>query len=56
MTDYTTQEIVKLIEEHGGPKGLDLSGKDLSGIDLGREAIKVELEKFREKVADRTPD
>ncbi len=45
MSDYTTQEILKLIEENGGPEGLDLSGKDLSGIDLGREVIKAELGK-----------
>ena len=44
MSDYTREEILKLIEENGGPEGLDLSGKDLSGIDLGREAIKAELE------------
>ena len=35
-----------------GPEGLDLSGKDLSGIDLGREAIQAELEKVRERAPD----
>lgn len=55
LTDYTTQEILKLIEENDGPEGLDLSGKDLSGIDLGREAIEAELEKFREKSPGETP-
>jgi len=34
MSEYTREEILKLIEENGGPEGLDLSGKDLSGIDL----------------------
>jgi len=35
MSEYTREEILKLIEENGGPEGLDLSGKDLSGIGLG---------------------
>ena len=26
MSEYTTQEILKLIEENDGPEGLDLSG------------------------------
>ena len=47
MSEYTREEILKLIEENGGPGGLDLSGKDLSGIDLSREAIEAELEKAR---------
>jgi len=45
MSEYTREEILKLIEENGGPEGLDLSGKDLSDIDLSREAIAAELEK-----------
>jgi len=45
MSVYTREEILKLIEENGGPEGLDLSGKDLSGIDLGREATVVEVER-----------
>jgi uncharacterized protein YjbI with pentapeptide repeats len=44
MSEYTREEILKLIEENGGPEGLDLSGKDLSGIDVGMEAIKAELD------------
>jgi len=44
MSEYTREEILKLIEENGGPEGLDLSGKDLSGIDLNKRAIEVELE------------
>jgi len=44
MSEYTREEILKLIEENGGPEGLDLSHKDLSGIDLGMEAIKAELD------------
>ena len=55
MSKYTREEILKLIQENGGPTGLDLSGKDLSGIDLGREAIAAELEKAREKAPDEIP-
>ena len=55
MSEYTREEILKLIEENGGPEGLDLSGKDLSGIDLGREAIEAELEKVRERAPDGRP-
>ena len=45
MSEYTREEILKLIEENGGSEGLDLSGKNLGQIDLGREAILTELEK-----------
>ena len=44
LSEYTREEILKLIEENGGPEGLDLSGKDLSGIDLNKRAIGTELE------------
>lgn len=30
----TREDVLKLIEEHGGPEGLDLSGRNLRGIDL----------------------
>jgi uncharacterized protein YjbI with pentapeptide repeats len=56
MSEYTREEILKLIEENGGPEGLDLSGKDLSGIDLSWSAIGTELEKTRERTTiDETP-
>ena len=55
MSEYTREEILKLIKENGGPEGLDLSGKDLSGIDLGREAIAAELEKFQQTNLYETP-
>jgi uncharacterized protein YjbI with pentapeptide repeats len=55
MTDYTREEILKLIEENGGPEGLDLSGKDLPGIKLSREKIVEEVEKARERAPDETP-
>ena len=55
MSEYTREEILKLIEENGGPEGLDLSGKDLSGVDLSREAIAAELGKARERAPDETP-
>ena len=55
MSEYTREEILRLIEENGGPEGLDLSGKDLSGIDLSREAVEGELEKYREMAPDEIP-
>jgi len=55
MSEYTREEILKLIKENGGPVGLDLSGKDLSDIDLSREAIAAELKKVRERATDETP-
>jgi len=55
MSEYTREDILKLVEENGGPEGLDLSGKDLSGIDLGREAIEVEVEKVRERAWSQIP-
>ena len=55
MAEYIREEILKLIEENGGPVGLDLSGKDLSDIDLSREAITAELEKARERAPGETP-
>lgn len=30
----TREDVLKLIEEHGGPEGLDLSGRNLEGINL----------------------
>jgi len=47
MSEYTTRQILDMIEEKEGPDGLDLSGQDLSGIDLGRQTIQAELEKAR---------
>jgi hypothetical protein len=44
LSKHTREEILKLIEENGGPEGLDLSEKDLPGIDLNKRAIEVELE------------
>jgi hypothetical protein len=52
LREYTREEILKLIEENGGPEGLDLSGKYLSDIDLSREAIRAELEKTWEEVLE----
>jgi len=55
MSEYTREEILKMIEENGSPENLDLSGKDLSGIDLSREAISKELEKYRQNNPDQSP-
>jgi len=42
MSELTREQILKLIEENGGPEGLDLSGKDLSEMDLSWTAIRQE--------------
>ena len=55
MSEYTREEILKLIEERGWPELLDLSGKDLSGIDLSKEAIEIELEKAQERIPGEIP-
>ena len=34
MSEYTTQDILRMIGENDGPEGLDLSEKDLGGIAL----------------------
>ncbi len=47
MSEYTTRQILEMIEENGGSEGLDLSGADLSLIDLSRRTIEVELEEAR---------
>ncbi|MBE9502531.1 MAG: pentapeptide repeat-containing protein, partial [Chloroflexi bacterium] len=33
----TREEVLKMIEEHGGPEGLDLCGRNLEGINLSSE-------------------
>lgn len=43
MSEYTTREILEMIEAGGGPGALDLSGSDLSGIDLSKKAIQQAL-------------
>ena len=35
----TREDVLKLIEAHGGPEGLDLSGKNLEGIDLSGKSV-----------------
>ena len=53
--EYTTRQILDMIEANGGPEDLDLSGKDLSGIDLSKEKIAEELEKAQERMLDEMP-
>lgn len=55
MSEYTTRQILDMIEANGGPKGLDLSEKNLSGIDLSPERIQAELEKVREEDPEAEP-
>jgi len=45
LSEYTREEILKLIEDNDGPEGLDLSERDLSVLDLGRESICVEFKR-----------
>lgn len=47
MSEYTTRQILDMIEANGGPEGLDLSGKDLREIDLSRDTIQAELVRVR---------
>jgi uncharacterized protein YjbI with pentapeptide repeats len=47
MADYTTRQILDTIEALGMSKQLDLSGRDLTGIDLSRDRIQRELEATR---------
>lgn len=46
MSEYTTRQILDMIQANGGPKGLDLSGRDLSEIDLGSERIQAEVNRM----------
>jgi len=39
----TREDVLKLIEEHGGPDRLDLSGRNLEEIDLSSAEIKAQL-------------
>ncbi|MFW6135876.1 MAG: pentapeptide repeat-containing protein [Chloroflexota bacterium] len=47
MSEYTTRQILDMIEANGGPEGLDLSQSDLSEIDLGSDRIQAELDRVR---------
>jgi len=55
MSEYTREEILKMIEDVGGPENLDLSGKDLSEIDLSAEAIARELEEYQKQHPGQIP-
>jgi uncharacterized protein YjbI with pentapeptide repeats len=43
VAKLTLDKLLKLIERNGGPRGLDLIGRDLSELDLSRDAILQEL-------------
>jgi len=48
----TREDVLKMIEENGGPEGLDLSHCDLSGIDLGSvDFFKSTLRVYRDETA-----
>lgn len=55
MSEYTREEILKMIEENSGPRGLDLSRRDLSEIDLSKQTIAKELERIRAAEPGRSP-
>lgn len=48
FTRLAPSDILDMIEEHGGPSGLDLSKRDLSRINLSRDAVEAELNRVRE--------
>ena len=45
MSEYTTRQILDMIEANGRPEKLDLSLKNLSGIDLSHRRIQSEVVK-----------
>ena len=44
MADYTTEQILDLLERKGGAANLDLTGQDLTGINLSGEVLEELLE------------
>jgi uncharacterized protein YjbI with pentapeptide repeats len=40
----TREDLLRMIEKNGGPEGLDLSGRDLSWLDLSSEALEAAME------------
>jgi uncharacterized protein YjbI with pentapeptide repeats len=55
MSEYTTREILDMIEAKGAPQLLDLSGADLSSIDLSCHTIEKELDSLRKEDPKATP-
>jgi uncharacterized protein YjbI with pentapeptide repeats len=55
MSTYTTRQFLDIIEANGGPEGLDLSGKNLRGINLSRDTIQAELERVSEEDSTAKP-
>lgn len=39
MSEFTTEQVLDLIEQNGGSRGIDLRGRDLSGVDLSYDRI-----------------
>jgi len=46
MADYTTEQLLSLLERKGGAANLDLTGHDLTGINLSGEALEELLEEI----------
>lgn len=51
----TLENLLWLIEENGGPEGLDLSGKDLSWLDLSSKALQAVMEQRGITQVDEVP-
>ena len=54
MSEFTTNDILKMIDEAGTPEVLDLSLRDLRGIDLGIQTVAPKAQYYRE-VKGRNP-
>ncbi len=46
MSDLSTEQFLDLLQRQGGPRHLDLAGRDLSEIDLSGEALEEVLEEL----------
>ncbi|MBI2886093.1 MAG: pentapeptide repeat-containing protein [Chloroflexi bacterium] len=44
MSELTTEQVLELLQRQGGSQNVDLSGRDLTGIDLSGEALEELLE------------
>jgi len=55
MSEFTTWEVLEMIEAAGLMSRLDLSERDLSGIDLGRSAVLAELHRVHQRDPEAAP-
>lgn len=52
---FALEDLLRLIEENNGPKELDLSGRDLSGLDLSSEALQALMKRRGITLVDDIP-